>query len=56
MVDFLIFVKNCFVGISDMLDNVLFSAGGIQVSYLAIVVGAIGLSMVISIFWKGAQG
>lgn len=48
------------LAILNMLDRVAFDfdfgLGTVSVSYLSLCIGFFALSMIISVFWKGAQG
>ena len=49
-------IKYLYQVIFNHLNSVVFNINGVSVSYLSIILSFIFLSMVISIFWKGAKG
>lgn len=51
-IDFVVDFYRSFLG---LFDTVTFSIGGISVSVLDVLLAVAAMSMVISIFWKGAR-
>lgn len=49
-------IKYLYQAILNLLNSIAFNINGISVSYLGLMLSFIFLSMVISIFWKGAKG
>ena len=56
MYAFIQMVGNFFANIFNLLNTVSFYFGGVTVSYSELLLGFIGISIVITVFWKGARG
>ena len=52
---FLDFLVNFYKSFLGLFDTVTFTIGGISVSVLDVLLAVAAMSMVISIFWKGAR-
>ena len=56
MEEYVFFVVNQIACLSDMLDEFSFNISGMNVSIFELFIGFVALSIVISVFWKGARG
>lgn len=55
MFDFIKWFIGSVADVGDLLDNVAFSIGNVNVSILDLMIGFVILSIVITVFWKGAS-
>ena len=56
MLDAIYFVFDFFTDIIELLSFYYFEIGGMAISLFDIMIGAVVLSMIITVFWKGARG
>ncbi len=56
MFDFIVLISNFFSNIIDVLKTAVFNLGGVTVSLVDIIIGFVVLSIIITVFWKGARG
>lgn len=56
MWDFVVFLRDRFADITDMLDSFDFVIAGMTVSIFDLLFGFIAMSIIITIFWKGIRG
>lgn len=56
MWNFILWLKNAFYAITDLFNEYHFNFGGLDVTLFEIMLGCLCLSIVISVFWKGARG
>lgn len=55
MYQFILWFAGAFNQLLSLLDSISFNIAGYDVSYLSLIVAFLLISMVISIFWKGAK-
>lgn len=55
MIDVVKFLRDYLIDIAELLDVYCFDIQGINVSIFDLFIGFIVLSLVVSIFWKGAR-
>lgn len=56
MWNFVIFLRDRFADITDMLNSFDFNIAGMSVSIFDLLFGLIAMSIIITIFWKGIRG
>lgn len=56
MTEFIRFIKDGIIDISSMLNDFEINISGMEVSLFELFLGFVALSIVISVFWKGARG
>lgn len=56
MFQFLEMITQYFGNLFNLLDDYSFDFGGVNASLLSILLGFLALSILISVFWKGARG
>lgn len=56
MYQFFVLLSDFFKSILNLFNSTSFNIAGINVSYLDIVIALISLSIIVSVFWKGARG
>lgn len=56
MWEFVLWLKNAFNALVNTFNAYHFSFGGIDVTLYEIMLGLLCMSIVISVFWKGARG
>ena len=56
MTDFVVLLRNFYVAIAGKLSTLEFPLFGYTVNLLSVLIVFVILSMVVSIFWKGARG
>ena len=55
MWDWILFLRDRIVDITDLLNSFHFEIANISVSILDLILGFLFMGMIISIFWKGAR-
>lgn len=56
MSEFITFLKDQLIDISNMLDMFSFDIFGVTVSIFELLLGFLVMSIIICLFWKGARG
>lgn len=55
MYDFIVFLRDFFVDLIELLNSISFTVGNISVSYGGLLFAFLVVGIVVSVFWKGAK-
>lgn len=55
MYQFILFIRDFFTDLIDLLNSITFNIGNVSVSYGGLIFAFLVVGIVVSVFWKGAK-